>query len=89
MVDQRCILKRSHFVSHGILVKKMLSCFSNKLHWCSLPASELAGEVLDLSVLSDFKSDLVEVLVLLNVAVVQRARLETFCLSSALATGKS
>ncbi|XP_057276998.1 cilia- and flagella-associated protein 43 isoform X1 [Pezoporus wallicus] len=47
---------------------------------------ELAGEVLDLSVLSDFKSDLVEVVVLLNVAVVQQARLETFCLSSALTT---
>ncbi|XP_065528265.1 cilia- and flagella-associated protein 43 isoform X1 [Lathamus discolor] len=47
---------------------------------------ELAGEVLDLSVLSDFKSDLVEVVVLLNIAAVQRARLETFCLSSALAT---
>ncbi|XP_010022713.1 PREDICTED: WD repeat-containing protein 96, partial [Nestor notabilis] len=47
---------------------------------------ELAGEVLDLSVVSDFKNDLVEVVVLLNVTVVQRARLETFCLSSALAT---
>ncbi|KAM9012129.1 cilia- and flagella-associated protein 43 isoform 1-T2 [Ara ararauna] len=47
---------------------------------------ELAGEVLDLSILSDFNSDLVEVVVLLNVAGVQWARLGTFCLSSALAT---
>ncbi|XP_009276352.1 PREDICTED: cilia- and flagella-associated protein 43 [Aptenodytes forsteri] len=43
----------------------------------------LADEVLDLSVVSDFKNDLVEVVVLLNVAEVQRARLEIFCLSSA------
>ncbi|XP_027753824.1 cilia- and flagella-associated protein 43 isoform X5 [Empidonax traillii] len=46
----------------------------------------LADEVLDLSVVSDFKNDLVEVMVLLNVAEVQRARLEIFCLSSAITT---
>ncbi|XP_009572136.1 PREDICTED: WD repeat-containing protein 96, partial [Fulmarus glacialis] len=46
----------------------------------------LADEVLELSVVSDFKNDLVEVVVLLNVAEVQRARLEIFCLSSALTT---
>ncbi|XP_067995516.1 cilia- and flagella-associated protein 43 isoform X1 [Melanerpes formicivorus] len=46
----------------------------------------LADEVLDLSVVSDFKNDLVEVMVLLNVAEVQRARLEIFFLSSALIT---
>ncbi|XP_009697789.1 PREDICTED: WD repeat-containing protein 96, partial [Cariama cristata] len=46
----------------------------------------LADEVLDLSVVSDFKNDLVEVVVLLNVAEIQRARLEILCLSSALAT---
>ncbi|XP_009879924.1 PREDICTED: WD repeat-containing protein 96 [Charadrius vociferus] len=46
----------------------------------------LADEVLDLSVVSDFKNDLVEVAVLLNVAEIQRARLEIFCLSSALTT---
>ncbi|XP_075362696.1 cilia- and flagella-associated protein 43 [Mycteria americana] len=46
----------------------------------------LADDVLDLSVVSDFKNDLVEVVILLNVAEVQRARLEIFCLSSALAT---
>ncbi|XP_009948640.1 PREDICTED: WD repeat-containing protein 96, partial [Leptosomus discolor] len=46
----------------------------------------LADEVLDLSVVSDFKNDLVEVVVLLHVAEVQRARLEIFCLSSALTT---
>ncbi|KAM9611800.1 cilia- and flagella-associated protein 43 isoform 1-T2 [Morphnus guianensis] len=46
----------------------------------------LADEVLDLSVASDFKNDLVEVVLLLKVAEVQRARLEIFCLSSALAT---
>nr|XP_013029968.2 cilia- and flagella-associated protein 43 isoform X2 [Anser cygnoides] len=44
----------------------------------------LADEVLGLSVVSDFKNNLVEVMVLLNVAEVQRARLEIFCLSSAL-----
>uniref|UniRef100_A0A663MGL3 Cilia- and flagella-associated protein 43 n=1 Tax=Athene cunicularia TaxID=194338 RepID=A0A663MGL3_ATHCN len=46
----------------------------------------LADEVLDLSVVSDFRNDLVEVMVLLNVAEIQRARLEIFCLSSALTT---
>ncbi|KAM6265813.1 cilia- and flagella-associated protein 43 [Porphyrio hochstetteri] len=46
----------------------------------------LAGEVLDLSVVSDFENDLVEVVVLLNVAELQRARLNIFCLPSALAT---
>ncbi|NXN32215.1 CFA43 protein, partial [Nycticryphes semicollaris] len=46
----------------------------------------LADEVLDLSVVSDFKNDLVEVVALLNVAEVQRARLATFCLPSALTT---
>ncbi|KAM6092199.1 cilia- and flagella-associated protein 43 isoform 2-T3 [Theristicus caerulescens] len=46
----------------------------------------MADEVLDLSVVSDFKNDLVEVVILLNVAEVQRARLEIFCLSSALTT---
>ncbi|XP_027503786.1 cilia- and flagella-associated protein 43 isoform X4 [Corapipo altera] len=46
----------------------------------------LADEVLDLSVVSDLKNDLVEVMVLLNVAEVQRARLEIFCLSSAITT---
>ncbi|XP_035185715.1 cilia- and flagella-associated protein 43 isoform X4 [Oxyura jamaicensis] len=44
----------------------------------------LADEVLGLSVVSDFKNNLVEVMVLLNAAEVQRARLEIFCLSSAL-----
>ncbi|XP_064519316.1 cilia- and flagella-associated protein 43 isoform X6 [Pseudopipra pipra] len=46
----------------------------------------LADEVLDLSVVSDLKNDLVEVMVLLNGAEVQRARLEIFCLSSAITT---
>ncbi|NWI16625.1 CFA43 protein, partial [Crypturellus soui] len=46
----------------------------------------LADEVLGLSVLSDFRHDLVEVVVLLKVAEVQRGRLEIFCLSSALTT---
>nr|XP_009940629.1 PREDICTED: WD repeat-containing protein 96 [Opisthocomus hoazin] len=46
----------------------------------------LADEVLGLSLVSDFKNDLVEVVVLLNIAEVQRARLEIFCLSSALTT---
>ncbi|XP_064923169.1 cilia- and flagella-associated protein 43 isoform X1 [Columba livia] len=46
----------------------------------------LEDQVLDLSVVSEFKSDLVEVMVLVNVAEVQRARLETFCLCSALTT---
>ncbi|XP_054687133.1 cilia- and flagella-associated protein 43 isoform X1 [Grus americana] len=46
----------------------------------------LADEMLDLSVVSDFKNDLVEVVVLLQVAEVQRARLEIFLLSSALTT---
>ncbi|XP_068544544.1 cilia- and flagella-associated protein 43 isoform X2 [Anas acuta] len=44
----------------------------------------LADEVLGLSVVSDFENNLVEVMVLLNVAEVQRARLEIFCLPSAL-----
>ncbi|NXI67699.1 CFA43 protein, partial [Anseranas semipalmata] len=44
----------------------------------------LADEVLGLSVVSDFKNNLVEVVVLLNVAEVQRATLEIFSLSSAL-----
>uniref|UniRef100_A0A8D0KRK5 Cilia- and flagella-associated protein 43 n=1 Tax=Strix occidentalis caurina TaxID=311401 RepID=A0A8D0KRK5_STROC len=79
--EQGCL-----FVSHDILVKTMLPCFSNNLHWCSLPASVLADEVLDLSVVSDFRNDLVEVMILLNVAEVQRARLEIFCLSSGLTT---
>ncbi|XP_033371395.1 cilia- and flagella-associated protein 43 isoform X3 [Parus major] len=46
----------------------------------------VADEVLHLSVLSDIKNDLVEVMVLLNVAEVQRARLEIFHLSSAIIT---
>ncbi|XP_032844431.2 cilia- and flagella-associated protein 43 isoform X3 [Tyto alba] len=46
----------------------------------------LEAEVLDLSVISDFRNDLVEVLVLLNIADVQQARLEIFCVSSALTT---
>ncbi|XP_041271676.1 cilia- and flagella-associated protein 43 [Onychostruthus taczanowskii] len=46
----------------------------------------LADEVLHLSVISDFKNDLVEVMVLLNVAEVQQARLEIFRLSSAMIT---
>lgn len=53
-----------------------------------LPVSVLAGEVLHLSVLSDLKNDLVEVMVLLKVAEVQKARLEIFHLSSAIITGK-
>lgn len=44
--------------------------------------------MLDLSVVSDLKSDLVEVMVLHNVAEVQRARLDIFFLPSALTTGK-
>ncbi|XP_040530043.1 cilia- and flagella-associated protein 43 isoform X3 [Gallus gallus] len=44
----------------------------------------LAGEVLSLSVVSDFKNNLVEVIVLLSVAENQQTRLEIFCLSSAL-----
>uniref|UniRef100_A0A8C3PJR8 Cilia- and flagella-associated protein 43 n=1 Tax=Calidris pygmaea TaxID=425635 RepID=A0A8C3PJR8_9CHAR len=46
----------------------------------------LADEVLDLSVVSDLKNDSVEVVALLNVAEVQRARLAIFCLPSALTT---
>ncbi|XP_064000506.1 cilia- and flagella-associated protein 43 [Pogoniulus pusillus] len=46
----------------------------------------LEEEVLDLSVVSDLRSDLVEVMVLHNVAEVQRARLDIFFLSSALTT---
>ncbi|XP_053839965.1 cilia- and flagella-associated protein 43 [Vidua macroura] len=46
----------------------------------------LADEVLHLSVISDLKDDLVEVMVLLNVAEVQQARLEIFHLSSAMIT---
>ncbi|XP_064287296.1 cilia- and flagella-associated protein 43 isoform X2 [Passer domesticus] len=46
----------------------------------------LADEVLHLSVISDFKNDLVEVMVLLHVAEVQKARLEIFRLSSAMIT---
>ncbi|XP_009867672.1 PREDICTED: WD repeat-containing protein 96, partial [Apaloderma vittatum] len=46
----------------------------------------LSDEALDLSVVSDFNNDLVEVVVLLNVAEVQQARLEIFCLPSALTT---
>ncbi|XP_010158865.1 PREDICTED: WD repeat-containing protein 96 [Eurypyga helias] len=46
----------------------------------------LSDEVLGLSVVSDFENNLVEVVVLLNVAETQRARLEIFCLSSALTT---
>ncbi|KAM8806103.1 cilia- and flagella-associated protein 43 [Eudromia elegans] len=46
----------------------------------------LADEVLGLSVVSDFRHDLVEVVVLLKVAEVQRARLEIFCLPSAFIT---
>ncbi|XP_014105575.1 PREDICTED: cilia- and flagella-associated protein 43 [Pseudopodoces humilis] len=46
----------------------------------------VADEVLHLSVLSDLKNDLVEVVVLLNVAEVQQARLEIFHLSSAIIT---
>ncbi|NXD09770.1 CFA43 protein, partial [Nothocercus nigrocapillus] len=46
----------------------------------------LADEVHGLSVVSDFRHDLVEVVVLLKVAEVQRARLEIFCLPSGLTT---
>ncbi|XP_056208362.1 cilia- and flagella-associated protein 43 isoform X1 [Falco biarmicus] len=46
----------------------------------------LADEVLDLSVVSDLKNDLVEVVALLNAADAQRARLESFYLSPALRT---
>ncbi|XP_062436379.1 cilia- and flagella-associated protein 43 [Rhea pennata] len=46
----------------------------------------LADEVVGLSVVSDFKHDLVEVVVLLKVAELQRARLEIFCLPPALTT---
>lgn len=49
----------------------------------------MTDEVLDLSVASDFRNDLVEVVVLLNIAEVQRARLEIFCLSSALTAGEN
>ncbi|OXB82375.1 UNVERIFIED_CONTAM: hypothetical protein H355_009300 [Colinus virginianus] len=47
----------------------------------------LAGEVLSLSVVSDFKNNLVEVVVLLSVADIQQTRLEIFCLSPALMKG--
>ncbi|XP_031453373.1 cilia- and flagella-associated protein 43 isoform X2 [Phasianus colchicus] len=47
----------------------------------------LAGEVLSLSVVSDFKNNVVEVMVLLNVAEIQQTRLEIFCLSSTLMEG--
>lgn len=87
--DEVCSNQGSYFASRDILVKTVLPWFSNNLHWCFLPASVLADEVLDLSVVSDFKNDLVEVVILLNVAEVQRARLEIFCLSSALTTGKN
>ncbi|XP_039927326.1 cilia- and flagella-associated protein 43 [Hirundo rustica] len=46
----------------------------------------LADEVLHLSVLSHLKNDQVEVMVLLNLAEVQQARLEIFHLSSAIIT---
>ncbi|XP_069737532.1 LOW QUALITY PROTEIN: cilia- and flagella-associated protein 43-like [Phaenicophaeus curvirostris] len=46
----------------------------------------LADEVLDLSVVSDFNKDLVEVAALLNVGAGQRARLEVFYLPSELTT---
>ncbi|TRZ25567.1 hypothetical protein HGM15179_001626 [Zosterops borbonicus] len=46
----------------------------------------LADEVLHLSVFSDLKNDVVEVMVLLNVAEVQQARLEIFRLPSAIIT---
>ncbi|XP_063261434.1 cilia- and flagella-associated protein 43 isoform X2 [Prinia subflava] len=46
----------------------------------------VADEVLHLSVLSDLKNDLVEVMVLLKLAEVQQARLEIFHLSSAIIT---
>ncbi|NWX82783.1 CFA43 protein, partial [Nothoprocta pentlandii] len=46
----------------------------------------LTDEVLGLSIVSDFKHDLVEVVVLLKIAEVQRARLDIFCLPSALTT---
>ncbi|XP_071605436.1 cilia- and flagella-associated protein 43 isoform X1 [Heliangelus exortis] len=45
-----------------------------------------ADEILGISIVSDLKDDTVEVVVLLNVAEVQRARLEIFFLSSALIT---
>ncbi|NXJ12495.1 CFA43 protein, partial [Odontophorus gujanensis] len=47
----------------------------------------LAGEVLSLSVFSDFKSNLVEVVVLLSVTDIQQTRLEIFYLSPALMKG--
>lgn len=49
----------------------------------------MADEVLDLSVASDFRNDLVEVVALLNTAEVQRARLEIFHLSSSLTAGEN
>lgn len=49
----------------------------------------MADEALHLSVISDLKNDLVEVMVLLNVAEDQKARLEIFRLSSAIITGKN
>ncbi|XP_015722732.1 cilia- and flagella-associated protein 43 [Coturnix japonica] len=47
----------------------------------------LAGEVLSLSLVSDFKNNLIEVMVLLSVAENQPTRMEMFCLSSALREG--
>ncbi|XP_014739240.1 PREDICTED: cilia- and flagella-associated protein 43 [Sturnus vulgaris] len=46
----------------------------------------LEDEVLHLSVISDLKNDLVDMMVLLNVAKVQQARLDIFHLSSAIRT---
>uniref|UniRef100_A0A8C5TEA9 Cilia- and flagella-associated protein 43 n=1 Tax=Malurus cyaneus samueli TaxID=2593467 RepID=A0A8C5TEA9_9PASS len=75
-------------VVHEIFLSKLpVLSLHNNFHWCSLPASVLADEMLHLSVISDLKNDLVEVMVLLNVAEVQRARLEIFHLSSAILTG--
>ncbi|XP_031410356.1 cilia- and flagella-associated protein 43-like isoform X2 [Meleagris gallopavo] len=47
----------------------------------------LAGEVLSLSVVSDFKNSVVEVMVVLNVAEIQQTRLEIFCLPPTLMEG--
>ncbi|XP_072196068.1 cilia- and flagella-associated protein 43 [Excalfactoria chinensis] len=47
----------------------------------------LAGEVLSLSVVSDFRNNSIEVVVLLSVAEIQQTRLEVFCLPSALREG--
>lgn len=84
-----CPQQGSHFVSQHILIKTMLPCHSNNFHRCSLLASVLEDEVLHLSVASDLKNDLVDVMVLHNVAEVQQAKMEIFHLPSAIRTGKN